>query len=285
MRKWSWCVIVLFLVGCEEGEYKEINSCIQEKLVRFGEGELSIEKGEFLELNYRVKTDYADSKAFENSVFLSDYEIGAFGSQEFSKALQRKTTGDSLNYKLCYSEIKGMVLDEFSRMNESLHDTDLVYLDIGVGLCMTAESYLEFRAEQVRIGLVEEMEHIEKYISEKNLESRLTRKGDLHYMKLKDYGSEKVRVGDDLSLAYTCSFLDGEVFDEVTADDPLYINLGTPGQVVQGFESVLKEIGEKEEAMVIIPSYLAFGEGGSSNGRVPEKTPIIITVTILEKLN
>jgi FKBP-type peptidyl-prolyl cis-trans isomerase len=137
----------------------------------------------------------------------------------------------------------------------------------------------------VREGLIEEMVLIEKYIHEHKLKSKLIKKGDLYYMKLKDYGSEKVKAGDDISLSYTCTFLDGEVFDQVTTNDPVYVNLGTPDQLVQGFESALKEIGEKEEVMVIIPSYLAFGEDGSSNGQVPEKTPIIITATILEKLN
>ena len=150
---------------------------------------------------------------------------------------------------------------------------------------MNAESYLEYRAEQVRVGLLKEMEVIEAYIKEHNLEEKLSRKGDLFYVKLKDYGAAKAQAGDDLSIFYECSYLDGSVFDKVTADNPLYINLGTPDQIVVGMESILKEIGPRESAMVIIPSYLAFGENGSSDGRVPAKTPIVIEVSIKEKLN
>lgn len=278
-------MMVLCFMSCEENEYKEIGNRAQEKLIRFGEDGLKVKDGEFLELNYRLGKQFNYSTHFENSVFLSDYEMDVFGSKDFCNALQNKSSGDSLEYLVSYSHIKNLILDEFTRNSEELSDTDLVRLNLGIGLCMKADEYLEHRAEQVRIGLMQEMELIEKHIEENNLKEKLTRKGDLYYMKLKDYGVQKVKVGDDLSLAYTCSFLDGEVFDEVTPEKPFYTNLGTPDQLVQGFESVLKEIGEKEEVMVIIPSYLAFGENGSSNGRVPEKTPIIITATILEKLN
>jgi FKBP-type peptidyl-prolyl cis-trans isomerase len=91
-----------------------------------------------------------------------------------------------------------------------------------------------------------------------------------------------IKSGDMLSLAYKGYFISGRMFDSIPERNPLQFRYGDTAQVVKGLEIALKRMQEGEEAKIIIPSQLAFGENGSSTGIVPPYTTVIYEVRLLK---
>jgi len=274
---------LILLAACSSSEYTHVSEGISKKLLVFGEGDKSVGEASYLDINFSTETVSRGEDLKENShFFLSDFDTSMFGNKALSSDISKLVGGDSIEYIVTYSTIKNSILDQFINEGVILTDTQKVSLNIGCNLVMSKDDYMAFRETQVRKGLAIEMELIEDYILREGLTSRLTRKGDLFYMKTLENTSEKVLSSDDLAIAYTCSFLNGAVFDRITAEEPLYLNLSSPNQVIIGIQSILKEMNEGETCRIIIPSYLGFGEDGSSDGTVPPHTPILADVKVVE---
>jgi FKBP-type peptidyl-prolyl cis-trans isomerase len=55
---------------------------------------------------------------------------------------------------------------------------------------------------------------------------------------------------------------------------------GSPEQVLKGLNYVIGKLKFSQSVKIILPSRLAFGENGSSNGVVPPYTPLIYEVKV-----
>ena len=81
------------------------------------------------------------------------------------------------------------------------------------------------------------------------------------------------------------SGLDGKLFDSTwKRNQPFEFVYGTEMQVVQGLEIALRTMKEKERALFVMPSEMAFGKKGSSTRIVPPFTPVVFEVEV-EKIN
>jgi len=58
--------------------------------------------------------------------------------------------------------------------------------------------------------------------------------------------------------------------------------VGTPDQILKGLAITLRKMRPGEHAKIILPSSLAFGPEGSSNGVVPPFTPLIYDIQVFE---
>jgi FKBP-type peptidyl-prolyl cis-trans isomerase len=75
------------------------------------------------------------------------------------------------------------------------------------------------------------------------------------------------KVQGEIVLDYKGFSLEGDSLD--IPDYPLQFNTADQYQVIEGIEIALQHMHFGDSTMVIIPSYLAFGELGSKNGNVP----------------
>lgn len=89
-----------------------------------------------------------------------------------------------------------------------------------------------------------------------------------------------VKTGERVRLSLKGSFLSGRQFDAVFVHQEF--TFGNPDQVLPGINYVIGRLGHGQTAKIILPSRLAFGEFGSSNGAVPPFTPLIYEVKIGE---
>jgi FKBP-type peptidyl-prolyl cis-trans isomerase len=55
-----------------------------------------------------------------------------------------------------------------------------------------------------------------------------------------------------------------------------------PGQLVDGLQYALSFMHTGDEAMVYMPSQLAFGEKGSTGRVVPRNTPVYFRIKVLD---
>jgi len=88
------------------------------------------------------------------------------------------------------------------------------------------------------------------------------------------------KVLDRLMVDYEGRFLSGRVFEKSATDFELIY--GIPDQMVKGLNYVMGQLNEGQTAKIILPSALAFGEKGSSNGTVPPYTPVLYNIKLTE---
>ncbi len=92
-------------------------------------------------------------------------------------------------------------------------------------------------------------------------------------------GLDSVKGGCEISIAYHTYLLDGTQLDSLTE---MQFVFGKPGQLVQGMQWGLAKMCKGERALILVPSHLAFGENGNSNGIVPEHSPVCFDVLVNE---
>lgn len=91
---------------------------------------------------------------------------------------------------------------------------------------------------------------------------------------------EKVSSGKKIKIAYKGTFLDGKPVDK--EEQVLEFVYGTPDQLIKGLNIVIGALKKGETTKIIVPSRLAFGELGSSNGSIPPYTPLVYNIKIID---
>jgi len=104
----------------------------------------------------------------------------------------------------------------------------------------------------------------------------------LKIYKLKETKGKKPVKGQVVSVHYKGYFKDGRMFDSsYKYGQPFSFKVGM-GKVIQGWDEGILKLREGEEAVLFIPSYLAYGERGAGNV-IPPDTDLIFIVK-LEKV-
>ena len=124
----------------------------------------------------------------------------------------------------------------------------------------------------------EEQVVLKRYIS--RLPEKPIEKDGLYVVNKNLLKGNKVLDGKTVRIKYTGRFLNGKVFDRSPAEGLEFL-YGTQGQVLKGLESGIKGMVAGEKKTLIIPSYLAFGESGSSNGVVKPFQTVIYDVELI----
>lgn len=90
--------------------------------------------------------------------------------------------------------------------------------------------------------------------------------------------SETIKSGDLVTLAYQAYYLNGRFLEK--SPDNFEVVYGTPDQLLKGLNYAISRLKVGDNAKIILPSHLAFGREGSSNGIVPPYTPLIYQISI-----
>ena len=124
----------------------------------------------------------------------------------------------------------------------------------------------------------EDKQTIENYLTENNLEATRTESG-LYYIITEEGFGDMPTIESAVKMIYTGYFLDGETFDISPEDGDLFKNLL---QLIPGFSEGVLLLDKGAKATFIIPSGLAYGNGGS--GFVPPNTVVAFDVDLLDFL-
>jgi len=89
-----------------------------------------------------------------------------------------------------------------------------------------------------------------------------------------------IKAGNTVSIAYEGYFLNGRFLERSESDFEL--KYGTPDQLLKGLNYVISQLKLGQNAKIILPSRLAFGENGSSNGIVPPYTPLLYKIKLTD---
>jgi FKBP-type peptidyl-prolyl cis-trans isomerase FkpA len=126
-----------------------------------------------------------------------------------------------------------------------------------------------------------ELKQIEDfYGSPKKLEMALDPAGFYWIEKPTGLNRAPISPGDRVTLSYEGRYLNGRIFER--SKGHFEFIYGTPDQVLKGINYVIARLKLGDNAKIILPSRLAFGENGSSNGTVPPYTPLIYEIKIID---
>lgn len=107
-------------------------------------------------------------------------------------------------------------------------------------------------------------EKIQAYIKEKNLSNVQKTASGVYYQVIKEGKGPKAKAGDDVSVHYTLSFLNGKELESSKKNpagngEPFTFTLGQ-GQVIKGWDEGIAELKEGSSAILLVPSPLAYGD-------------------------
>lgn len=118
------------------------------------------------------------------------------------------------------------------------------------------------------------------YPSLKEFEQARDPSGFYWVQKPEAVSDSSIRPGCQVSLEYEGGFLNGRIIDRSPPE--FRIIYGTPDQVLKGLNYVIAKLKKGQTSKIILPSQLAFGENGSSNGSVPPFTPMLYKIKITD---
>lgn len=127
----------------------------------------------------------------------------------------------------------------------------------------------------------EEQLEIDKYFgSERKAELSKDPLGFYWVQKPESSDTSRVYLGQLVTLQYSGGFLNGRIIDNSPQEFKLIY--GTPDQLIKGLNIVISRLKKGQTSKIVLPSHLAFGENGSSNGSVPPFTPMLYNIKIID---
>lgn len=119
---------------------------------------------------------------------------------------------------------------------------------------------------------------IQNYITDNNLDAKEVDNSGLFYVVTKEGNGEFPTINNDVTVHYTGTFLDGNVFDSSVAR-------GTPATfplsgVIVGWQIGIPKFSKGGAGTLIIPSDLAYGSRG--NGSIPGNSVLLFDVEVLD---
>ncbi len=153
----------------------------------------------------------------------------------------------------------------------------VVKVNIKVRRILTADEYTNRTVNLLK----QEAEHIEAYYKSPQ-EFEMSRDSLGFYWIEKPPPSDlPVTVySNTVTLSYRGTFLNGRIFEKSPAN--FEVSYGTPDQLIKGLNYVIKRLKKGQNAKIILPSRLAFGENGSTNGIIAPYTPLIYEIKIID---
>lgn len=274
-------------------EYKYIN-----------QGDKETKDGEFVVYHFTAKTG-------SDSLFISSYDqpvppyLQHLDSAEAKSGIDEiflnLNNGDSI---VITSTAEKIFLENVPPF---LENDETVTISIGVLNVLEEEVFEDYfndlvaeqqkkQSEQAGVQLDEDVQTIESYIQENNLDASKTASG-LYYVIEEEGSGVQVEQGDKISVNYTGYVLDGTVFDtsieskakeantydENRPYEPFTFDVGQ-GMVIPGWDEGLQLLKEGAKAKFLIPSPLAYGPSQRGAVIVPNSILIFdVEVTDVEK--
>ena len=268
-----------------DNQMTKISDVLSYRLISFGENSIYPKEGDLLllDIEYSNEKDsvFWDSKHHCPQGYFLKYTRKS-SNQDFLTQIGRFSIGDSLNFQIntsffFQSFFQKSTVPQFCK-NDSIVKINLKLLKIYDAIdSLELNSIVDQRLDSLKWS---EFDRIQTHIQRFN---PYPEKLDSCFfmLKLKNNNDSLVKKGKIATLSYRGSFLDGTLFDVLPGNKSFEWKVGERDQLIPGLQIAIQKMRKGEKAKIIIPSYLAFGGEGSSNGWIPPYTPLEYEVEIL----
>jgi len=102
----------------------------------------------------------------------------------------------------------------------------------------------------------------------------------LYYIVNKVGSGATVRAGDEVTVQYTGTFINGTVFDASPSEGLTYFHKADESRMIPGWEEGIEVLSKGGSAVLLVPSAKAYGNSG--RGPIPPYTPLLFTIEVID---
>jgi len=278
------CIIMAInILSCNEKRegYTRLSEGVYKKLLAFDEKGKKLGDSEYSAI-YVFLRNAKDSTVYNDFVMycgtwknMSDSLPNA--DTLFLRDLAKLESGQRASYLLPYKMVRNTFVDGFIG-DTSLSESE-VELVFGVLETFHYAGFLDFLTHEAQSGNISEMDAID--FAFLNKPDSLQSFTNIAFQWWNRTNSSHPRSGEDITIKYGTELLNGTVLDTLSE---MTFTYGKPGQIVSGLSYAISKMKFGEKADVYMPSYMAFGEYGSSTGLVPAFTPVKFRLELVEPI-
>jgi FKBP-type peptidyl-prolyl cis-trans isomerase FklB len=196
---------------------------------------------------------------------------------DLSRILLSMNCGDAVTLRLPFSMFDRSFLAAYA--DESMYGAkENMELSMEVLHTFQAGEYAQYLMSAAQQGEISESEAIELMLMNET-DQEYEKHGDCFIQYFSRGAGDTLAAGDLLTISYNTFLLNGKKLDEPTE---MQFEYGMPGQIVDGMHYALSFMRKGDEAMVFMPSQLAFGDKGSAGKVVPGNTPVFFRIKVLD---
>lgn len=283
-----FCLLIVFFTSCKKTSwldgYTRDAAGFYYKLVALGDGNIHPQSRDVVVADavMRTQTDsiFWDTQHDGVNGFFIDLTAGKLpGSCHgyFPKLVE----GDSVSFLIRPSTFFRLYFDTI--VPYFCQNDSLVKLDLKITEIISKAQYMAIKenseVKEIDDRELQELEIIDCYLAS-DYEWMQPDLNGIYYLKRTQTNLEPVTMGKKIKIVFSARFLDGRPLGRLNQE--MEYTYGTPDQTVKGLNIVIGTLKMGETAKIIVPSRLAFGEKGSSNGSVPPYTPIVFDIKIID---
>ncbi len=273
------CLIGL-LCSCSNNGFISTENGLEYKFIVENKGARQPQPGEILEVSmyYTTENDSIlyDTREF-GSVFRMKVKNPTSQGGTIDDAILLLHKGDSAIIKVdairFFTETKQEEVPSFIKPGQKL----IFYIKLHN--VMSVKEFIEQQRKQHFESEEEEMQALENYLLLANINQKPLPSG-LYFIEKKKGNGKKPADNSRVSIHYLATFINGEPLDNsYERGEPFEFELGKE-MVIAGLEEGIKLMHEGGEAMLIIPSKLAYGK--EQYKMVPPYSTLIFEVSLLK---
>ncbi|MFC2136640.1 FKBP-type peptidyl-prolyl cis-trans isomerase [Bacteroidota bacterium] len=276
-------VFAIMVFSCKKSSYTGyslIKDGLHYKLIKFGESLKKPNPGDYItaEITYRTIND---------SVFFLGKRKFQLSKPSYSGSIDDcfmlLNEGDSASFIISADNFFRNTLN--ADLPSFIPENSDIKIDIFLLEVQTLKEYQN--EKEAFLKWIEDFDEYEKiilkqFIEEEEITVAPSNTG-LYYIPVKKGRGKVVEIGDTVVVHYEGKFLNGKFFDSTKKRNEAFeFVFGQKWQVIEGLEEAIGMMKQGEKALVIIPSNIGFGQGGSSTGIIPPFTSIIFEVELLQ---
>lgn len=278
-------LIILFFISflfisCSNNEFKSDGFGLEYKFIVENKNERQPIPGEIIEVSMYY-TDYKDSILYDTREFTRFFKMKVRNPSSnggtIDDAILLMHKGDSAIFKV--DAIKFFTETKQENVPSFIKQGDKLIFYIKLHNIYTVSEYLEKKKKQHFESEEEEMQALEHYLKIANITEKPLPSG-LYYIEKKKGTGKQPSDNSFVSIHYLGTFINGEPFDNTyERNSPFEFQLGKE-LVIQGLEEGVKLMREGGEAILIIPSKLAYGS--EQYKMIPPYSTLIFEITLLK---
>jgi len=273
---------VVLLLGCNsQPGFDKVSDNLYKRLDKFGDCTPSLHDAAHFIMQVRFESLDRSEQKYEfqlhhHTLHNLRLKPGEDSLQaDLSRALLSMNCGDAVTLRLPFESFDRSFLGAYA--DESIFALD-EKMELSMEILHTFETgeYSDYLMSASQQGEILESEAIELLLMNET-EQAYEKHGDCYIQFFARGHGDTLAVGDEVEITYNTFLLNGKKLDEPTE---MQFNYGMPGQLVDGLHYALSFMHKGDEAMVYMPSQLAFGEKGSTGQVVPRNTPVYFRIRV-----
>ncbi len=206
---------------------------------------------------------YLENDSLENDNFLKNYILRCSGLD--SACVLIKTTD------FFRQQFRSSAIPYFSKKDS------IVKVNLKIKKVLSKEDFVKISHDLLK---KEEQQIVRFFGTRAEKEAALDPLGFYWVYREGGEGNRLPQPGDLVTVAYKGEYINGRFLEKSGVDFEFIY--GTPDQLLKGLNYVIARLKLGENSKIILPSRLAFGENGSSNGTVPPYTPLVYEIKLID---